>query len=81
MLFANPRPNGRSNHQGQAQFARPDSYDARPMLRAKEPMHLNTNLISSASHILSVPFKPKQQKPVGTLSRRELQRIVAEMLG
>lgn len=44
-------------------------------------MHFKTSHFESASRPFPFPFRPRQQKPDGTLSRRDLQRIVAEMLG
>ncbi|CAN5318134.1 hypothetical protein BH10PSE13_BH10PSE13_24830 [soil metagenome] len=44
-------------------------------------MYLKTPIPISVSHPFRLPFKPKPQKPDGTLSQRDLQRIVAEILG
>jgi len=44
-------------------------------------MHLKTPISVSVSHPFPLPFKQKPQKPDGTLSQRDLQRIVAEILG
>jgi len=49
--------------------------------RHKEIMSFNTHIIESVLRPLQGLSRPKQPQPSGTLSRQQLQRIVAEMLG
>lgn len=44
-------------------------------------MSFNTHIIESVLRPLQGLSRPKQPQPSGTLSRQQLQRIVAEMLG
>lgn len=44
-------------------------------------MHFKTQIIETTSRPAHGPFPPKPAAPDGTLSRRELRRIIAEILG
>lgn len=44
-------------------------------------MHFNNNITELLSRVHRTPLKPKQEQIQGTLSRQDLQRIVASMVG
>jgi len=49
--------------------------------RVKENMHLNTNTNTAYVSRFSNTLKPEQPQHQGILTRQELQRIVAAMVG